>query len=202
MSSSLVTLLAVAGYGALHSLLATVWVKRRAATALGSSGRRLYRVSYNLVALLTLLPVLAVPALQPGLIVYRLSWPWAALALVGQGLALFFLVLGLLQTDPWHFLGIRQLLLEADRETPRLVVTGLYRWVRHPLYVAGLAFVWLTPILTVNLLLLNLGLTLYVLIGSRFEEQRLLAEFGPAYASYQVRVPRLIPRPWRHLPPN
>jgi protein-S-isoprenylcysteine O-methyltransferase Ste14 len=202
MSGSLATLLAVAAYGALHSLLATVWVKRRAATALGSSGRRLYRVSYNLVALLTLLPVLAVPALQPGLTLYRLSWPWAALALAGQGLALFFLVLGLLQTDPWHFLGIRQLLLEADRETPRLVVTGLYRWVRHPLYAAGLAFLWLTPVLTVNLLVLFLGLTLYVLIGSHFEEQRLLAEFGPAYATYQVQVPRLIPRPWRRLPPN
>lgn len=202
MSSSLVTLLAIAAYGALHSLLATVWVKRRAATALGSSGRRLYRVSYNLIALLTLLPVLAVPALQPGLTVYRLSWPWAALALAGQGLALFFLVQGLLQTDPWHFLGIRQLLLEADRETPRLVVTGLYRWIRHPLYAAGLAFLWLTPILTVNLLLLNLGLTVYVLIGSHFEDRRLLTEFGPAYASYQVRVPRLIPMPWRRPPPN
>jgi protein-S-isoprenylcysteine O-methyltransferase Ste14 len=202
MSSSLVTLLAIAAYGALHSLLATVWVKRRAATALGSSGRRLYRVSYNLIALLTLLPVLAVPALQPGLTVYRLSWPWAALALAGQGLALFFLVQGLLQTDPWHFLGIRQLLLEADRETPRLVVTGLYRWIRHPLYAAGLAFLWLTPILTVNLLLLNLGLTVYVLIGSHFEDRRLLTEFGPAYASYQARVPRLIPRPWRRPPPN
>ena len=118
MSDSLATLLAVAAYGALHSLLATVWVKRRAATALGSSGRRLYRVSYNLIALLTLLPVLAVPALQPGLTLYRLSWPWAALALAGQGVALFFLALGLLQTDPWHFLGIRQLLLEADRELP------------------------------------------------------------------------------------
>lgn len=202
MSGSLATLLAVAAYGALHSLLATVWVKRRAATALGSSGRRLYRVSYNLIALLTLLPVLAVPALQPGLTLYRLSWPWAALALAGQGLALFILVLGLLQTDPWHFLGIRQLLLEADRETPRLVVTGLYRWVRHPLYAAGLAFVWLTPALTVNLLVLFLGLTLYVLIGSHLEEQRLLVEFGPAYATYQVRVPRLIPRPWRRLHPN
>jgi protein-S-isoprenylcysteine O-methyltransferase Ste14 len=200
MNGPLATLLAVAAYGAFHSLLATVEAKRRASTILGPRGSRFYRVSYNLIALLTLLPVLAVPAANPGRLLYRLPWPWTALALTGQGLALFSLAAGLLQTDAWHFLGIRQI-SQAEPQTPRLIVTGLYRWVRHPLYTAGLVFIWLTPILTINLLVLNLGLTLYILVGSHLEERRLLAEFGPAYAAYQAQTPRLVPMPWRRQRP-
>jgi len=114
-------------------------------------------------------------------------------ALAGQIIALGLLVVGLLQTDVWHFLGLRQLVESQPGGSPTLLVKGLYRWVRHPLYTAGLLFLWLTPLMTTSLLALNLGLSLYILIGSVFEERRLLAEFGPAYADYQRRVPRLIP---------
>jgi protein-S-isoprenylcysteine O-methyltransferase Ste14 len=65
--------------------------------------------------------------------------------------------------------------------------------VRHPLYTAGLAFIWFTPLMTVNLLVLNIGLTVYIVIGAYFEERKLLREFGPAYAEYQRRTPMLVP---------
>lgn len=70
---------------------------------------------------------------------------------------------------------------------------GLYAWVRHPIYTAGLIFLWLTPILTSNLLAMNIGLTLYILIGAWLEERKMVAEFGEAYREYQRRVPMLIP---------
>jgi len=141
----------------------------------------------------TLLPVLAVPAAHPGTSLYSLEAPWLLAALAGQMIALLLLAIGLLQTDPWHFLGLRQLVETEPGKPPALLVKGLYRWVRHPLYTAGLVFIWLTPLMTTSLLALNLGLSLYILIGSVFEERRLLAEFGPAYAEYQQRVPRLVP---------
>jgi protein-S-isoprenylcysteine O-methyltransferase Ste14 len=72
-------------------------------------------------------------------------------------------------------------------------VKGLYRWVRHPLYTAGLLFLWLTPLMTTSILAFNLAMSAYIAIGSVFEERRLVTEFGPAYADYQRRVPRLIP---------
>jgi protein-S-isoprenylcysteine O-methyltransferase Ste14 len=75
-----------------------------------------------------------------------------------------------------------------------LVTTGLYRHVRHPLYTAGLAFLWLSPVMTTTLMALYAGLSVYLYVGSLFEERRLQAEFGPAYAEYQKRVPRLFPR--------
>jgi protein-S-isoprenylcysteine O-methyltransferase Ste14 len=187
------TLLAVVAYGALHSLLASLWAKKLARRSLGCATRG-YRLAYNVVALITLLPVLAVPALDPGPELYRLRPPWVALTIAGQALALVALAVGLLQTDPWHFLGLRQLKANESEATPRLVVGGLYRWVRHPLYTAGLAFIWLSPVMTTSLLALNLALTAYIYVGSVFEERRLVAEFGQAYLEYARKVPRLIPR--------
>ena len=180
-------------YGAFHSLLASPPAKAAARRWLGIPGTRLYRLAYNLIATATLLPVLAVPAAYPGSTLYRLEPPWLLAALACQLAALLLLAIGLLQSDVWHFLGLRQLVESEPGEPPALMVKGLYRWARHPLYTAGLIFLWLTPLMTTSLLALNLGLSLYILIGSVFEERRLLAEFGPAYADYQQRVPRLIP---------
>ena len=70
---------------------------------------------------------------------------------------------------------------------------GLYRYVRHPLYTAGLVFIWLLPIMTWNLLALNIGLTAYILIGATFEERKMLNQFGEKYADYRCKTPMLIP---------
>jgi protein-S-isoprenylcysteine O-methyltransferase Ste14 len=51
--------------------------------------------------------------------------------------------------------------------------------------------------MTSSLLALYLALTVYIVVGSRLEERRLLAEFGQAYGDYRAVVPALIPRPPR-----
>ena len=194
MSGPWMTLTAVALWGALHSALASPPVKAFIHDRLGPRADRWYRVTYNVSAGLTFLPVLAVLALDPGELLYRAAWPWAALLVVGQLGAGLLLVVGLLQTDVWHFIGLRQLGVTQNGHG-RLVVTGLYRWVRHPLYAAGLLFLWLTPILTTTMLAFNIGFTVYIWIGSRFEEKRLAREFGEAYLEYRRRVPALLPFP-------
>jgi len=67
--------------------------------------------------------------------------------------------------------------------------------VRHPLYTAGLIFIWLLTEMTVNRLALNIGLSLYLVIGALYEERKLVLEFGQAYQEYRERTPMLIP--WR-----
>jgi protein-S-isoprenylcysteine O-methyltransferase Ste14 len=69
--------------------------------------------------------------------------------------------------------------------------------VRHPLYTAGLLFIWLIPVMTANLLALNIGLTMYLIIGALFEERKLVREFGEAYIQYRKNTPMLVPRPPR-----
>jgi protein-S-isoprenylcysteine O-methyltransferase Ste14 len=202
ISGPALTFIAVAVYGALHSLLASNPVKQGFQRAFGQTSDRFYRLFFNVVGGLSFLPVLAVVALDPGQTLYHLTRPWVLLTSVGQVLAALLLLLGLLQTDSLHFLGLRQMFHPGASEQSELVINGLYCHVRHPLYTAGLLFIWLTPVMTASVLALNLGLTLYIIVGSIFEEQRLVGQFGQAYVDYQSRVPRLLPRPGRCYPPD
>jgi S-adenosylmethionine-diacylglycerol 3-amino-3-carboxypropyl transferase len=80
-------------------------------------------------------------------------------------------------------------------KTDELLSAGPYRLVRNPIYLADLvAFCGFTLCLPPVGLLLPVLLFLHYtqLIG--YEEISLRREFGPAYAAYQDRVPRLIPR--------
>jgi len=185
--------LAVLSYGLLHTLLASAKMKALARNWFGSKTDRTYRLAYNLIAIFILLPILLLPVLLIDKEIYRIPFPWVIVTLSIQALAVIILVAGVRQTGINSFIGLRQLLLPEDTSPPRLVTDGLYRFVRHPLYTAGLVFIWLIPIMTFNLLALNLGLTLYIIIGAYFEERKLLLEFGGAYTEYRQKTPMLIP---------
>jgi len=82
----------------------------------------------------------------------------------------------------------------GDSKPADLVTTGLYGYVRHPLYSAGLVFIWFSPEMTVNRLVLWIVFSFYLLIGAWFEERKLLRDFGSTYAEYKARTPMLIPK--------
>jgi len=186
-------ILAVLGYGLLHTLLASVEMKARARNWFGSKTDRVYRLAYNFIAIFTLLPILFLPVLLVDEEIYRIHLPWVIVTLSFQALAVIILVVGLRQTGIFSFIGFRQLLLPEDTSPPRLVTDGLYSYVRHPLYTCGLVFIWLIPTMTWNLFALIIGLTAYIIIGAYFEERKLLNEFGDDYAEYRQRTPMLIP---------
>jgi len=188
-----IILFSVLVYGFVHSLLATLAAKARARQWFGPGADRWYRLAYNTFGILTFLPILALTVTFPGERLYVIPTPWSYITLVGQLLALLGLVIGLLQTGIWSFLGFEQMLNPSPSSTTQFVTGGLYRWVRHPLYTAGLAFIWLTPIMTSNLLALNIGLTLYLILGAIYEERKLVREFGETYIDYQQRTPMIIP---------
>ena len=188
-----IILLAVLIYGFVHSLLATLGTKARLRKWFGPGVDRWYRLIYNTIGILTFLPILVLAASFPGRELYIISPPWAYFALAGQLLALVALAIGLLQTGIYSFLGFEQMLKPSQTSSPQIVTGGLYRWVRHPLYTAGLVFIWLTPVMTTSLLALNIGLTIYLVLGAYYEERKLVREFGDAYTNYQQRTPMLIP---------
>ncbi|MBN1666530.1 MAG: isoprenylcysteine carboxylmethyltransferase family protein [Anaerolineales bacterium] len=195
MTSVAWILLAGLVYAALHSLTASLWVKALVRRLLGPATERWYRLVFNLFAGLSLLPLLALVAWLPDQGLYQIPFPWLLLTGLGQLLGLGIILAGLLQTDPWHFTGLRQLLRRGDQPAePPLVTGGIYARMRHPLYSGSLLVIWLLPSMTTNLLALFVLLSIYMFVGARFEERRLEHEFGQAYRAYRQRVPMLIPR--------
>ena len=152
---------------------------------------KFYRLFFNFIAIITFLPILVLLILLPSEVVYRFPSPWSYFMFAGQVFVASCLLTAIFQFGILDFIGLRQL---AAREGKRELVTGgLYRYVRHPFYTFALLFLWLSPVVTVNLLVLYLALTIYVHIGIYFEERKLLREFGDQYVEYRANTPMLIP---------
>lgn len=84
-----------------------------------------------------------------------------------------------------------------------LVIVGLYRHVRNPMYVGvlllvmGWMFFLLSYYLAVYTILLAVGFHVWIL---KHEEPWLASRFGEAWFDYRAAVPRWIPnlKPWDH----
>lgn len=194
------TLLLVAAsilWAVVHSLTASHRAKDVFLQRFGQGfTRRYYRLGYNLFSVVTILPILALLVLLPDQFLYSIPAPWLYLTLAGQALAVVALAVGILQTGALDFIGLGQLIRAEEPAVTNLTTHGLYRYVRHPLYTAGLVFLWLTPEMTLNRLSLWIIFSLYFVIGAYFEERKLLRDFGQQYADYKARTPMLIPRFW------
>lgn len=94
--------------------------------------------------------------------------------------------------------------LHRARKESRLVVDGLYGFVRHPQYTGlflglfGEGVVHWPTLFSV--LLFPVIVFVYYLLA-RSEEKKVIDEFGDEYRSYQQRVPMFIPRrgQWRQF---
>jgi protein-S-isoprenylcysteine O-methyltransferase Ste14 len=71
---------------------------------------------------------------------------------------------------------------------------GIYKIVRHPLYVGWMVAFWAAPTMSVGHLLFAGGMTAYMLLAIPFEEHDLVDLFGERYESYRRTVPALVPR--------
>jgi protein-S-isoprenylcysteine O-methyltransferase Ste14 len=181
-------------WGVLHSVLASHGYKGLVRRIAGEEAfERLYRLSYNMFSAASLFPILMMLVTFPDTPLYSIPSPWLYLTTIIQGLAAMALVAGVMQTGPFEFIGLAQLSGPIKKEST-LVTDGLYARVRHPLYTAGLVFIWFSPEMTVNRLALWIVFSLYILIGAYFEERKLLRDFGAVYAEYKARTPFLIPK--------
>ena len=184
-------ILSIALWGFVHSFIASFGFKDFLRRMLGDGFMKFYRLLYNIIAVVSIAPVLYLAAVLPDRDLYNIPAPWNALMLAGQGISALLLLVAVLQTDVLSFVGLRQL-FEEER-TGRLVTAGLYRIVRHPLYTFSLLVLWLSPKVSLNSFILYLSLTVYILIGISFEERKLLREFGEDYVRYKTVTPMLIP---------
>ena len=104
--------------------------------------------------------------------------------------------------DYMEVLGVRRIIRHFRGEpnpAPRLCLRGPYRYCRHPVYLASIATLWIGPVMTFGRLEFAFLVTVYVLIGTWFEERDTRKELGEAYDLYRANVPMWIPRlsPWK-----
>ena len=191
-TDQLIYALAWLSFGVGHSLLAGA---RRNRGMLAVAGR-FHRLAYNLFAIVHLGVVLAIGRwLAAGSAGFALPiWlVWVGDAMVVGGAVLGFAALRSYRAAP--FIGIAQLHGDGDDDEP-LALDGLHRWMRHPLYSALFLMLW-------GLARSPLGLataiwaSLYLIVGSRIEEQRLVARYGDAYRAYRRATPAFLP--WKRL---
>lgn len=98
-----------------------------------------------------------------------------------------------------HFdlFGVRQVWLHARKKPYTSLpfrTPFLYRFVRHPLYVAWALAFWSTPTMTLGHLLMAAALTAYMVVAVVYEERDLVDHFGEQYVAYRREVPKFVPR--------
>ena len=194
LTSPVIIFVSFSLYGVLHSVLASRTAKDWARKRFGEKNfDRSYRLFFNFVGFVSLIPVLLLVAWLPNRPLYSVPVFWRPIFLVGQVVAVLILAAALNKTDALDFAGLRQ--LYGKSASPPLVTGGVYRWMRHPLYTGSMLFLWLIPKVSLNFFALNVAITLYFIIGAMFEERRLERYFGKAYKDYKSRTPMFIPLP-------
>ncbi|PAV11241.1 protein-S-isoprenylcysteine methyltransferase [Methanosarcina spelaei] len=191
-SSKITPVFSLVAFAAIHSLTASLPFKRLLMRGLGSRADRLYLPAYSLIAVLTILPLIYLLYKNPGRILYRIPSPWRWLMVSGQLIAAL-IAPRAFRDAPHRFKISSQLSAPQTPEAGSLNIRGIYRWIRDPFLLSGLVLIWLTPIMTVNLLIIYLLTTIYLFLGSLHWETRLVAQFGDEYHEYQKRVHRIIP---------
>lgn len=198
----IISILGFALFAFLHSLLASHSLKniifKRWPVA-----KAYYRIFYNIFALLTLgiWYYFSVPLSER--VIYTMPIPFSYIGYLIQLIALYLIIKAAQQFGAARFLGIQQLqiynneniLPEYYDENRRgeMVKSGMYRWMRHPLYSFSLLFLISNPEMTIKWFVMILIFGAYFWIGSHFEEKKLVIRFGEEYKTYQKEVPRLIP---------
>ncbi len=175
-----------------HSVMARPWFKAAWTRIVPSSVERSTYVLFSSLALLLLFwkwePM--------GGVIWKVTNPDGQLALNAlYGLGVLIILAATFLINHFDLFGLRQVWLNL-RGVPytnlAFSTPGLYRIVRHPLYVGWLLMFWAAPVMTVAHLVFALGTTAYILIAIQFEE-RDLVQFHAEYAEYRRRVPMIIP---------
>jgi protein-S-isoprenylcysteine O-methyltransferase Ste14 len=129
--------------------------------------------------------------------------PEGATLLAVRGDAIGWLGAGIVLTGlaghVWSNASLARGEVQQGQAANALVTDGPFRYVRNPIYVAGITLMlgvgllyapWRAADLAVPLLLL----AFFHVRVRRFEEPGLRRRFGPAYDEYCRRVPRWVPR--------
>ena len=182
----------------LHSAMISVPVTQHLVKRLGERFR-FYRLFFNLISIVTLIPVALFAYSIRTHTIFHWNGYMRILQMFLLGTAVLLLYFGGRHYDARQLLGLRQIregnsnkLISAEDELDASGVLGI---TRHPWYLASILLIWARQ-LDVSVIIVNVILTSYLILGTYLEEKKLLREFGEKYLTYQQKVSMLIPFKW------
>lgn len=192
----LVIALIWAGYCALHSYLISIRFTDLLKLLL-KQYYAFYRLFYVLFSLALLIPLINyteqldnVPIINYGLYLNTTRQILTYCSLLMFFWSFFF------DYDSASFFGIRQILslwkAQKTDKSSGIKKNGILGIIRHPMYFALIVYLWCQTFSMANIVV-NIVLTIYIYIGTRLEENKLVLEFGEAYIKYQQEVPMIVP---------
>jgi methanethiol S-methyltransferase len=178
-------------YCVLHSVLAAASVKTVMGKWLGKNFRY-YRFAYTIFSFVGLVAILLYQVNITSPLLFQsngiVQWTGIIFAAFGASFVLLNIFKYFMQLS-----GVQW--LTQENPAAKLERKGFHKYVRHPLYLSTFVFIWglwlVYPYL--SLLIANVIITIYTLIGIGFEEKKLINEFGDEYKTYQQEVPKIIP---------
>ena len=153
------------------------------------------RSTYVLCASLVLILLFAVWQPLPA-VVWQAADPQAVAAIRSLSAFGWLLVFATFLTGHFEGFGRKRVVLNfAGRAASAIPLRtpGLYRLVRHPLYLGFILAFWAAPVMTAGHFLFASVMTAYMFAGIWLEERDLLAFFGAQYRQYRERVAMLLP---------
>jgi len=200
--SIIIVILIFLGYFVIHSITASIglkqWVSVRWPTSMPW-----YRLGFNALAVVLCVPLLWILSVYPG----EPLWQWQGwLFYLANGFA-FLAMVGFIASlkyyDLHEFFGTRQLMgkVTSVKDLEAFHISPFHRYVRHPWYFFLLVLIWTRDMSTTQFAA-YLMVTLYLIVGSRMEEKKLIVYHGEVYRLYCEKVSGLVPLPWKKLNPR
>ena len=162
---------------------------------------RYYRLLYNGLSLLTLIPLAIITRNSGGPVVVEWSGYTMLVRFLLFATALVLFYSAAKRYDLQYFLGLKQLqtgqtklLMGMGEEFSE---SGIFGLTRHPWYLGSLLLIWSAlrqyPL---AVFLAACILSVYLLVGTMLEERKIVASYGDRYREYQSRVSMLFPWKW------
>jgi len=186
LPQSIATLLTILLFYAMDFLLIHRYDKQRQASGSGRAWDFTLFI-FAMVAMLVLQP-LFLPILS-----FRTTQPWGLAIQIPGAIA----IVSALALHLWSRAHLQQFYAERVEVQPehRVVDTGPYRLVRHPVITSFLGIA--LGLFLINPALTTLGTLIYTIWDFRRaaqQEEELLSQTLPGYADYAGRTPRFLPR--------
>jgi methanethiol S-methyltransferase len=192
----LIVILLWIGYCVIHSFLISIKITRFMNRVL-KRYYAFYRFFYIIISFVLIIPLINFSTRIEPVVIISYGFPITVLryVLIFGSLLMFFWSF-FFNYDSLSFFGIRQILnfytSKTEIQSDTIKKSGFLGVIRHPMYFALLIYLWCHTF-TLSEIIVNSVLTIYIIIGTKLEEKKLVLEFGDEYIKYKSQVPMLIP---------